>query len=63
MPKILHLLRSAPDDTTAELILALSGNDGATVVSLYPDDIVGTPVDWGRLIDDILAHEVIISWW
>lgn len=63
MPKILHLLRSAPDDTVAELILALSGNDGATVVSLYPDDIVGTPVDWGRLIDDILAHEVIISWW
>lgn len=63
MPKILHLLRSAPDDTVAELISALSGNDGATVVSLYPDDIVGTPVDWDRLIDDILAHEVIISWW
>jgi hypothetical protein len=63
MSKILHLLRSTPDDTVAELILSLSGSEGATVVSLYPDDIAGTPVDWDRLIDDILAHEVIISWW
>jgi hypothetical protein len=63
MSKILHLLRSTPDDTVAELISALSGGDGATVVSLYPDDILGTPVDWDRLIDDILAHDVIISWW
>lgn len=63
MPKILHLLRSEPDDTVTELISAMSGSDEATVVCLYPDEISGAPVDWDRLVDDIMAHEKIISWW
>ena len=62
MPKILHLLRSKPDDTVAEMISTMSG-DGATVVSLYPDEIAGTPVDWDRLMDDIMEHDKVISWW
>ena len=63
MPKILHLLRSIPDDTVADLIQVMSGTEGATVVSLYPDDVANTPVDWSRLIEDIMAHETIICWW
>jgi hypothetical protein len=63
MPKLLHLLRSAPDDTVAELIAAMSGQEGATVMSLYQDDIAGTCVDWERLVADIMAHEKNISWW
>ncbi len=63
MPKILHLLRSAPDDKVADLINAMSGKESASVVSLYPDDVANTPVDWSRLIEDIMAHETIICWW
>lgn len=63
MPKILHILRSVPEDTGADLIHAMSGKESASVVSLYPDDVASTPVDWGRLIEDIMAHETIICWW
>ena len=63
MPRILHLLRSDPDDTVADLIHAMSSKDAVTVVSLYPDDVSRAPVDWDRLIEDILAHDTIICWW
>lgn len=63
MPKILHILRSVPDETVADLINAMSGLESASVVSLYPDDVANTPVDWSRLIEDIMAHETIICWW
>ena len=63
MPKILHILRSVPDETVADLINAMSGLESASVVSLYPDDVANTPVDWNRLIEDIMAHETIICWW
>jgi hypothetical protein len=61
--KILHLLRSAPDETVAEFIAAMGREEGATVVSLYPDDVTGTPVDWRRIINDIMCHDRIICWW
>ena len=63
MPKILHILRSVPDETVADLINAMSGLESASVVSLYPDDVANTLVDWSRLIEDIMAHETIICWW
>lgn len=63
MPKTLHLLRSKPDETVTEFISALSGRDGVTVVCLYKDEITGEIVDWDRLVDDIMAHEKIVSWW
>lgn len=62
MAKVLHLLRSEPDDTVAELISAMSG-EGATVMSLYPDYINGTSINWDRLVDDIMAHDKVVSWW
>ncbi len=63
MSNTLHLLRSAPDEIVADLIATLSGKEGTTVVILYPDDIAATPVDWDRLIEDIMAHDKIICWW
>lgn len=63
MAKILHLLRSVPDDTVAELITAMSGPEGATVISLYPDDVAAVPVDWHRVVQDIMTHDQIICWW
>ncbi len=56
--KILHILRSEPDDLVEQLVENLSGEDGATVTSLYQDD-----VDWWRLVDDIFSHQKIICWW
>ncbi len=63
MSKILHLLRNVPDDTIATLISEMNSEDGVTVVCLYPDDITGNTIDWDRLVDDIMAHDKIISWW
>ena len=63
VPGILHLLRSVPDDIVAELIATMGSQEGVTVVSLYPDDVTGTPVDWRRIINDIMCHDRIICWW
>ena len=63
MKSVLHLLRSEPDETVASLITAMSGSEGTTVVSLYPDDVSGSTVDWYRLMDDIFNHDQIICWW
>ena len=63
MQNILHLLRSEPDATVKTFIEALCRDHGATVISLYPDAIADTPVDWHRLIDDIFAHDRVICWW
>jgi hypothetical protein len=63
MCKTLHLLCSEPDETVARLIDAISRDQSITVICLYPDAISAAPVDWDRLVDDILAHERIICWW
>lgn len=63
MANILHLLRSEPDEMVKAVIEALGHDKGATVVSLYPDAIADTPVDWHRLIDDIFSHDCVICWW
>ena len=63
MSKILHLLRSAPDDVVAELISVLGGRREIRVICLYPDDISPACVDWDRLVEDIMAHEKTICWW
>ncbi|MBI5062691.1 MAG: hypothetical protein HZB87_04270 [Desulfatitalea sp.] len=47
----------------ADLIGVMSGDEGATVIGLYPDDVAATPVDWRRVVQDIMAHERIICWW
>jgi hypothetical protein len=63
MSNILHLLCSAPDEFVAELISTLTDGREIRVVCLYPDDISQGAIDWDRLVEDIIAHECIISWW
>ena len=63
MPGLLHILKTEPDQNVVRLIEALSGEEGATVVILYQDDIAGRAVDWPRLVDDIFAHDKVICWW
>ena len=55
--KILHVLRTQPDETVSFFKASLSGQEEKTV-HLYEG-----VVDWEALIEDIFAAEKIISWW
>jgi hypothetical protein len=57
MKKILHIVRSKPDDLVLKLIDALDEN--GRVVPLN----VGGPVDYDRLVADIFGSEKVICWW
>lgn len=63
MGKVLHILKSEPDETVADVIDTLSGEEGAAVVSLYRDEISGAAINWLRLVEDIFAYEQVICWW
>ena len=63
MSKILHILRSEPDEIIASMVSAMSDDDGAKVVCLYLDSVSPVPVDWERLLDDIFDHDQVICWW
>jgi len=56
--KVLHILRSEPDETVEKLSAAISKKNTATVVPLYQGN-----VDWQALVDDIFAHDKVICWW
>jgi hypothetical protein len=63
MAKVLHILKSKPDKTVAELIQASAAEDDIAVVSLYADEISGSNVDWARLVKDIFGYDRVICWW
>lgn len=56
--KILHVFRHPPDGMTRELVAALSRDREAEEFPLYRE-----PVDYDRLLDLILTHDQVISWW
>lgn len=56
--KILHILRTEPDETVKEMVASTTNGDQSTEVQLYKRDI-----DWFRLVDDIFSHDKIICWW
>ena len=56
--KILHILRSEPDETVEKLTAALSMDETAAVVMLYE-----APVDWEALVDKIFENDRVICWW
>ena len=63
MSRILHILKSEPDETVAGVIEAQSVEGEVAVVSLYRDEITGQSVDWSRLVEDIFAYDRVICWW
>ena len=63
MAKVLHILKSEPDETITRVIEAQSVNAEVAVVSLYRDEISGNAVDWSRLVEDIFAYDRVICWW
>jgi len=55
--RVLHVLKSEPDEMVESFLEAFS-EDEVETVRLYEGE-----VDWGKLVDDIFRHEKIICWW
>ena len=62
MKKILHILKSRPDEMVANVIEAISAEGESAVVSLYQDEISGRNINWLRLVDDIFDYDQVICW-
>jgi hypothetical protein len=56
--KILHVFRHEPDMVTEELVAILSRDREAAEFRLYEP-----PVDYERVLELILTHDQVISWW
>jgi hypothetical protein len=56
--KILHVFRSQPDEVTRQLVAVVSRERECCEFPLYQE-----PVDYERLLDLILTHDQVISWW
>jgi len=56
--KILHILRSEPDQMVREFIDALSKENEKAEFRLYQEQ-----VDYDQLIEEIFESEKIVSWW
>lgn len=55
--KVLHILKSEPDEAVQELMQAFV-DDEVKTVALFEGEI-----DWAELVDDIFEHEKVICWW
>ena len=56
--KILHILKTKPDDAQSRLIQGLCESSDCLQVSLFEGD-----VDYDRLVDLIFEYEQVITWW
>lgn len=56
--KLLHILKSEPDDTTRRLIDIVSEEKEAAEFKLYEEQ-----PDYEKLLDLLFAYEESISWW
>lgn len=56
--KILHILKSEPDNRTKTLIDIISKDESCIMFSLYNEY-----PDYGKLIELIFDCDKIVSWW
>jgi hypothetical protein len=56
--KILHILRTEPDEETRTLMDLISKGEESTTFSLYESD-----PDYAKLLDLIFENDRTISWW
>jgi hypothetical protein len=56
--KVLHILKSEPDDNTITLMEILNQGADATEFKLY-----GEEADYEKLLDLIFEHDNVVSWW
>jgi len=58
MMKVLHVLKSDPDETTSQLMAAFSEDDEVQCFELFPED-----VDYDKLIKLVFMSDKVICWW
>jgi hypothetical protein len=56
--RLLHILKSVPDERTRTLIDIISQGEEATEVGLNDE-----ATDYGKVVDLIFEHEKVITWW
>lgn len=56
--KLLHILKSEPDDMTKTLMDILSAGEEVSSFDLYADN-----PDYEKLIDLVFENDKVISWW
>lgn len=56
--KVLHILKSVPDETVQILFQNISRETETSVVELYDDEL-----DWQALVDNLFENDKIICWW
>ncbi len=56
--KVLHLVKTEPDDKTVQMIEALAEGQKATRADLWQ-----SVVDYDHLLAQIFENERVISWW
>ena len=56
--KILHVLRTEPDETVKDIVAATTNGDQSQTAELFSDNI-----DWSRLVDDIFSYDKVVCWW
>lgn len=56
--KVLHILRSAPDEMTKALIEKIDVKSQSSMVPFFEEEI-----DYTQLISKIFEADKVISWW
>jgi hypothetical protein len=56
--KTLHIFRSTPGEEVRELIRGMAVGTEGKELRLYE-----ARVDYGHVLQEILAHDRIVSWW
>ena len=56
--KILHILKTEPDEATERLIAAMSEGEETEKRELFNE-----PVDYDGLVKSIFASDKVLSWW
>ena len=56
--KVLHILRSAPDEITKALIEKIDVKSQSSMVPFFEEEI-----DYTQLISKIFEADKVISWW
>ena len=56
--KILHILKTEPDETVEKLTTRMSMETTTTVIMLYEE-----PVDWEALVDKVFENDKVVCWW
>lgn len=56
--KLLHIMRSEPDEVTKRLVKGVSQGETTEEVALHR----GT-VDYAKLVQSIFANDKVICWW